>query len=295
MSGRWLAIVNPYAGAIRHRILGPRFMDNLAAKVSSIALTGGPGDAKRIAAQALDYDGLVAVGGDGTVAQVLAGMDRTSQRLAVIPAGTGNCLALDLGLRSAEAALDVIAAGVYRHVDLMEATLHHTNGSISSHCLASTAGLGYAAEVALLAKQKFSRLHGYAYAAAAGFVLPRPRNIQLSADDGEAATLRMAGLIVNNTCHIGSARAFPAAAIDDGVLDAFLFRSGWFRQCLHDIEMVTGFPVFGTPRPLRWKTVRLHCDPPETVMLDGDLFDQVSDMEIVCRPAAVTCMGGGRC
>ena len=102
MNRRWLAIVNPHAGMLRHHVLGPRFLDELAARVDRVTFTSGPGDATHIAAAASDYDGLVAVGGDGTVAEVLSGMAHTSQRLAVLPGGTGNCLAIDLGVDAAE-------------------------------------------------------------------------------------------------------------------------------------------------------------------------------------------------
>jgi diacylglycerol kinase (ATP) len=289
MSNRWMAIVNPHAGGIRGRYLGRQFLELLTLEVSTIVHTVCRHDATTIAARACDYDGLVAVGGDGTVAEVLTGMNCQSQLFAVVPAGTGNCLAVELGFRSAKAALEAIGRGRSRRIDIMRAVLSHADGSTTHHCLASTAGMGYATEVALLAKRHFSHLRGHAYAAAAGFVRPRLREVQISSDGNEERSLQLTGLLINNTRHVGNARAFPAARIDDGLLDYFVFGCGWFKQCLHDLKMVTGIPVFGAPQPGQSRTMRVRFDSPETVMLDGDPFEQVREMELVCQPAALNC------
>jgi diacylglycerol kinase (ATP) len=295
MSIRWLAIVNPNAGGIRGRHLGEKFLQHLSEQVSTVVHTSGRDDATTIAAVARDYDGLVAVGGDGTVAEVLTGMDCQSQRLAVIPAGTGNCLAFELGLRATEAALDAIGRGRPRRIDIMRAVLRHGDGSSTHRCLASTAGMGYATEVALLAKQRFSQFRGHAYAAAAGFVRPRLRDVRISSDGNAEVCMQLTGLLINNTRHVGNARTFPAARLDDGLLDCFQFRCGWLKQCLHDLQMVTGIPLYGTPQPCQFKTIRIQFAAPETVVLDGDPFECVREMEIGCQPAALDCMALDAC
>jgi diacylglycerol kinase family enzyme len=276
-------------------LLGTRFWEVLAAKTTAIEFTKKVGDAERIAAQAQGYDGLVAVGGDGTVAEIVSGMDRATQIFSVIPAGTGNCLAKDLGLNYAISALDALAEGELRYIDLIETVLYRVDGSLSKHFLASTAGLGYSSDVALLAKRYFSRLRGYAYAASACFVRPKLKKIRVSIDNGDDMKLQLTGLLINNTRHIGSVQPFLSAAIDDGILDCFLFQSGWLKQCLHNIEMVTGIPIYGTPRSLHLKSLCLHFDRPETVMLDGELFEHVTGMDITCHNRGLTCMGAPRC
>jgi diacylglycerol kinase (ATP) len=290
MSGRWLAVVNPFAGGLRHGRLGGTFRNELSASVSGIAFTDGPGDATRIAGEARHYDGLVVVGGDGTVAEVLSGMDRSAQRLAVVPAGTGNCLARDLGIRNAEQALGAIHGGERAIIDLMETNLVHADSRITRHWLTSTAGLGYASEVAELAKRRFSKMRGAAYAIAATFVRPRPRMFTMSVNGSPPSPVSLTGLVVNNTRHIGNTLAFPAADLTDGILDALEFRAGWLKQLLHNLEMVARFPVPGTPSPRRLKAISIRSDTPETVMLDGELVGSVKEMTITCRPAAVTCM-----
>ena len=63
-----------------------------------MSVTNAPGHATLLARASAGFTGIVAIGGDGTIAEVLAGMDIAHQRLAVIPAGHGNSLARDLGL-----------------------------------------------------------------------------------------------------------------------------------------------------------------------------------------------------
>jgi diacylglycerol kinase (ATP) len=291
MKRGWIAIVNPNAGGVRHGRLGADFLHRLGHCVETIVTTACPGGATQLAAEAALYSGLVAVGGDGTVAEVLRGMDRAAQRFAVVPAGTGNCLATDLGLVDGQKALLAIGRGQTRQIDLMEVSLRLKGGGTARHFLASTTGMGYATEVAVLAKQRLSRLHRHAYSVAAMLVRPRMRSVLVSIDGAAATRENVTGLIINNTRHIGAARSFPLAKIDDGQLDVYVLNAGWAMQCVHDIQMVAGFPLPGTPIPRRARSLDLSFDPPETVMLDGDLVEGVTDMEILCRPSAVTCMG----
>ena len=84
---RWLAIANPAAGRARQ---SERLLARLGAVSGfrhEVARTGAPGDATQLARKANGFDGIVAIGGDGTIGEVLHGMDLGRQRLAVLPAG----------------------------------------------------------------------------------------------------------------------------------------------------------------------------------------------------------------
>lgn len=129
---RVLIITNPAAGRSRGRKLA-EVMDLLRAKgcVVSEKLTTRRGDAEEFARQASadDYDVVVAAGGDGTVNEVVNGMvDRPDRpRLAVIPLGTANVLALEIGLdpKDAEQVAETVAAGPTRTVHLGLANGRH--------------------------------------------------------------------------------------------------------------------------------------------------------------------------
>lgn len=284
------AILNPWAHAL---VRGPRrrlLQDALTRLGADVQVMQAAQDAVQLAAQANDAAVLVAVGGDGTVSGVLTGMDRERQRLAVIPAGTGNCLARDLGVGDIETALRALRGGHDRRIDLIEARWVLADGSAGIRWLGSTAGLGYAADVAALAKKRFAWAGGHAYSLASLFVVPRSRQVTLAVDGAPAGPARLTGILANNTRHIGHAPAFPSAQVADGLLDVFRFDSAWVRQCLHNVRMVTGWPIPGLPQPWQARLLTLRTESPEVAMLDGELVHGVRELAFACRAGAVACI-----
>ncbi|MBX3461532.1 MAG: diacylglycerol kinase family lipid kinase [Planctomycetes bacterium] len=111
---RLLLIANPIAGGGRSRQLAPALAAALQARglAAQVHWTTGAGDAGARAAAAgpEPWDGLVAVGGDGTLNEVLNGMPDPTRPLGVLPVGTANVLALELGLPRAPAAVAAMLA-----------------------------------------------------------------------------------------------------------------------------------------------------------------------------------------
>src|SRR4051812_44322251 len=102
---KWLAIFNPRCG--QHL---PEDLRELSAEVhrrvgADIAWTPCRKGALQLVRQNPNYDGYIAVGGDGTIVEAVNGMNREAQVLGIIPAGTGNGLAHDLGLWDINAAI----------------------------------------------------------------------------------------------------------------------------------------------------------------------------------------------
>jgi diacylglycerol kinase (ATP) len=108
-------IYNPYAGKGRGGVIASTVEACLAGHGLDVALhaTQASGEATIIAGRsALEADIVVAVGGDGTVNEVVNGMAGSAARLGIVPAGTVNVLALELGIPfQVERACEVIAGG----------------------------------------------------------------------------------------------------------------------------------------------------------------------------------------
>jgi len=121
---RAILISNPKTGRYNSR---RRSIQDLAARLESLGvgvdlqLTSGPGDATEIAARAAREGNaeVIVAGGDGTINEAIQGLAGTDASLAIIPRGTGNVLARELGLPlDEEAALAVVATGNSRKIYL---------------------------------------------------------------------------------------------------------------------------------------------------------------------------------
>jgi len=105
-----LVIFNPHAAAGRSKALRQRIETELHANSiePEFLFTGNPGHAVELVAGSdlRDFDGLVAAGGDGTLFEVLNGLychpPLSRVPLGLIPVGTGNAFARELGLRPSD-------------------------------------------------------------------------------------------------------------------------------------------------------------------------------------------------
>lgn len=103
-----MVLFNPVAGrGARRRLAAVIDAIGRLGCVVTLRETAGPGDARNIAAGVTfaDADVLVVAGGDGTINEVLNGRPAGAPPLAILPLGTANLLALELGLPSGAGAL----------------------------------------------------------------------------------------------------------------------------------------------------------------------------------------------
>lgn len=100
---RILAIANPISGRGHAARLVPKFEElaRLTEMTIDMRMTEAPGHGKELAAAAREtHDAVFAVGGDGTVNEIVNGLGPGGPPLAVIPQGTGNVLAKEIGASS---------------------------------------------------------------------------------------------------------------------------------------------------------------------------------------------------
>ncbi len=151
MKDRWLAIVNLTAGKGRAAGRWPVLADTLHARGIhfDVATTTGPGSATEIArSAAANFDGLLAVGGDGTVHEIVNGLPRSQAPiLAVAPYGTGNDWARGLGVGAAPQQLaDLLVTRQTRMVNVGEVS-YQVGANISTRRFINGVGLGLDAAV----------------------------------------------------------------------------------------------------------------------------------------------------
>ena len=286
---RWLAIANPAAGRPREAERALRQLSRTAGLLHEVARTDAPGHATHLARQASHFDGLIAVGGDGTIAEIVHGMDLGRQRLAVLPAGHGNCLARDLRLGSTSRAVSSLQRNAWRAVDLMEVRIGFADGHEEQRLCASTLAVGYVAEVVKLGRFRLHGLGRAAYAAAAMMVIPRTFEARLG---NSPCASRLTGLVINNTAYLANFRGLPDASTNDGLLDIMEQDYGWSRQLLHNLAVLSGSRAYGPRRLRQAASESVDFQEPLTLMADGELLHGVTRLSITCKPAAVSCVVG---
>lgn len=291
---KWLAIANPHAGAMRQAAFRARWMPQVESAVSRLVYTREPREATSLARAARAYDGVVAVGGDGTVHEVLAGIDRQRQRLAVVPAGRGNSLARELGVGAMPAAVAALSAGKSAAIDLMQYDLSLADGrSVSGHA-ASTLALGYA--VSAVRRAAVMRPFGhFAYLASAPFIFPPRFAADIAYGSKPADRRQLTGLVVNNTSWLSNLLAFPQADPADGRIDVRELNAGWLRQNLHILSIATRWNFYEPGRLLSTDAIHAVLQQPQTVLIDGELLGGVTELRARCVSQALLCQwGGGR-
>jgi len=195
---------------------------------TSIAETG--------TAQARDavYAGValvVAVGGDGTVRAVSDGLRGLRMTLAIVPAGTGNLLARNLGipLGNPSAALSIAFSGRSTKVDVGRLAVTRDGGATDEYSFLVMAGMGLDAKMIETTKPELKRRVGWlAYVEAIARILATPTtlNARYSIDGSAQKTSTINTLLIGNCGTVqGHFRLLPAAELNDGKLDYIALRS----------------------------------------------------------------------
>jgi YegS/Rv2252/BmrU family lipid kinase len=183
-------------------------------------------DPGRAMAEAAAVDGaelVLVCGGDGTVRTVCAELAGTGIPVGVVPAGTGNLLARNLGIPlHLSDALDVALNGQDRAIDLVAVA---GDGIGDEEHFMVMGGMGFDAAVMAGADDATkARIGWLAYFLSGMRQLRSPTfKVEISVDDGPFTKHRALTVVVGNVGHLTAGiPLLPDATIDDGVVDVVL-------------------------------------------------------------------------
>jgi YegS/Rv2252/BmrU family lipid kinase len=213
---RTCIIINPEARGARTRLA--RLQKITHGRVV-IKTTLGPGDAEAQAERAVEqgYDTIVAAGGDGTVNEVVNGIATAPVQLGILPMGTVNVFAMELGIPfGLEAAWKVISARQVRHIDL---------ASANGHYFVQMAGIGFDAQVVKENSRATKKVLGpFSYLLTATKVsVTRPAKLRVSTH-GRTVAEGSFVLVGNGRYYGGPFSVFRGADSQDGLLHVCVFR-----------------------------------------------------------------------
>lgn len=219
-------IINPISGGVRHGAAKSRAEIALATidrhgDSAEIFVTERPGHARELAKAAATRGVrlVLAWGGDGTINEVASALAFGDVPLGIVPAGSGNGLATELGIdRRADLAIAAALGSEPRLIDL---------GEIGGRLFVNIAGAGIDAYVAAQFNDPANLRRGfltYARITSRALFTYAPGEYRVTYEAAEGAGTRVARRavivsIANGTQYGNNARIAPGARLDDGLLD----------------------------------------------------------------------------
>jgi diacylglycerol kinase (ATP) len=285
---RAVVIANPAARKGRCARNWPQIEARLRAHLPDFdtRFTQHQGHATALAREAVaqGYDTFIAVGGDGTVNEVVNGMvangamARPDIVLCPIPAGTANELCLALGLlRDGDAPYRNIVAGQRKNIDLIDVRCAGIDDGEAQRygyaiaCFGAAAEISYRTSASRFLKKLGGRFSYYYQTLLVTLTYPHWQ-ANLRVDDQPARDVTVyTGLACNTPNGGGGMKLAPGASFEDGVLDLVLFRDisrrdiilqkpSWLYEGRHiehpKVEIVRGR--------------RIHVEGPAMALVDLD-------------------------
>ncbi len=227
-------------------------------------------------------DRIAIAGGDGSIAAALPALLEVGTPLAVIPLGTANDLARNLGLPDArDAQLALVRSGTVRRIDL---------GSANGRPFLNAASVGLGAAVAALHSGEAKRWLGvlnYPRVLYLAWRRTRPFTVEITCDGErhEGAFVHVA--VVNGRFHGGGLEPRPTSSIADAKLDLYALRSEPVSQLIRHLAALR---VEGAFSPdifhLVGRRITMVTDRSRRVNIDGELVPE-TPLELTVLPQAL--------
>ncbi|MCH8194280.1 MAG: diacylglycerol kinase family lipid kinase [Planctomycetes bacterium] len=223
-------ILNPYGGGRRGRGVLAQVLPLFQSAGVDVTLseTTHPGHATSIVQELTlgGLDAIAVIGGDGTLNEVVNGMlsreDKQKIPIGVIPGGSGNAFAHDLGLLNPKEAAQAILGQRPTAVDAIRVEL---TGSAEPVYALNILGWGLVTDIGQMAqKLRWLGERRYTLVTVMEIFRHRARAATLVLDDKEIVD-DFAFVIACNTIHTGKGmKVAPKARLDDGLMDVVVIR-----------------------------------------------------------------------
>lgn len=287
---RILVLLNPVAGRggvekVRDAVRSA--LDGSGATLDFVEV-GPAREARSVTAEAgsRGYDLVLVAGGDGTVAHAAAGLVGTTVPLGIVPTGTGNIVATNLGIPMAprEAA---------RAAFLGTPVACDVGRTDDGRIFLLAAGAGYDADLIRDADRELKRRFGPLAYLFAMFKNLRVRRARYTVEMDHAYRVHVHAktvLVCNVGRTMGKLPLVADARIDDGLLHVVVFTFAGFGQLLVLFFKALAGRLRGTPGVQFFKArhVRILASRPMPVQVDGTFIDRTTPLEMSVIPGALT-------
>ena len=285
--GKFKFIVNPAAARGKSAKLAKK-LDHMCREKQidfDMEFTSSRGEATELARRAVSqFEYIVAVGGDGTVNEVVNGIIGSSAKLGIIPIGSGNDFvkALHIPLKL-DIALDTLIACNTRRVDVGKA------GDIYFH---NGLGIGFDAWV-VQESFKVKRLRGnaiYLYSVFKTIYGYQAPYMQFSYENDRRQEKIFMITVGNGTSLGGGFKLTPFAVLDDGLLDLTIIKDLTKWEIYQNLASVYFGKHTRMPQVTigRTKSLKIDCDQGFAAHVDGELLSlNIKTLEVTIVPKAL--------
>ncbi|MFQ6130584.1 MAG: diacylglycerol/lipid kinase family protein [Armatimonadota bacterium] len=281
-------IVNPMAGRPKRG----RRADELVAKLAQhgpqadLHVTEGRGHATELAREAVGAGArlVIVAGGDGTVAEVVAGLAGTDAALGVVPIGTGNVIQREYGLFfDWDRACEVIAGGSKRRVDV---------GRCGSRTFLLHMGVGHDAQVVTKVPDSLKgRIGQLAFVLAIGRTLAEGRQweMRVQTDAGEWQGRAWSCVAANAKYFAWRLKMAPLGSMDSGRLEVSVFKSSGRLAFIGSYLRSLAGTHYRSPNveTLTARSITIETEQPAPVQMDGTVVG-TSPISAEIWPRALT-------
>jgi YegS/Rv2252/BmrU family lipid kinase len=263
-----IVILNPTAGSPEHVRSWQERAESLAGDCP-VRVTSHSGEAETLARRAVEegFARIVAAGGDGTVSQVANGLAGSNAVLGVLPMGSVNVFAMELGLplHNLQRCWDIIEDTNLRLVDMPSANEKY---------FVQLAGVGLDAQVVKETSLAFKRSFGpLSYLISAAQIAARqPPKLRIESEHTSVEEGSFV-LVGNGRLYGGPFPFFKQAVIDDGLFDVVVFKRLGYLEIMRYLQDVVFSADIKVPEIEYFQTRQLRITSEQDVPLelDGEL------------------------
>jgi YegS/Rv2252/BmrU family lipid kinase len=267
-------IVNPVAGEGMTAKKWARIWQTLCRTGYDLTyeFTAGKGEgtllAKKAAARGADL--ILAVGGDGTVNEIVNGLVGSQVRVGIIPTGTGNDFVRTVGIP-----LDPLEACIV--INTMNSKVVDV-AKIDDNYFLNVAGIGFDAQVAAEVNRKNSFIKGklaYLWAIVKVLAVFQPAQIELKFEGSTEVKKNILVVALANARYYGGGMEIaPGAKVDDGLLDVVTIEEMSKPELIKSLPLLLQGSHLKHPKVTVYRCQKLTVTGPETVFVhaDGELL-----------------------
>ena len=276
MPKKILVVINPASGQPDTILNKLNTVFHEAGVLWDVSITHESGDGTRLAREAIEAgaDVVCAYGGDGTVMEVAHAVKGGEVPMAILPGGTANLMAVELGIPKDLTQAAQIAAGENSSIKKVDM------GQVGERYFMLRLGMGVEGEKVRLADRELKDRYGIlAYTIAGLKAIKNAQKVNyLVTIDGEEYEVEGLMCLIDNAGNLGIASVSAAKniSVNDGLLDVIIARDAGFSSVVSAAHSITDKgPDPGSYYHWQGREISIHTDPPTVVQGDGEMWGEM--------------------